>query len=97
MLEQPVEHGHVRQNITSRAEDPVTLLQQLSFYLHLQEGNKKIKKKKKKIRYLKEISSCMEWIFKGIKKWYVVSKDFFYLNLKPLRKKDQATTVRITE
>lgn len=45
MLEQPVEHGHVRQNITSRVEAPVTLLQQLSFYLHLQEGNKKIKKK----------------------------------------------------
>lgn len=46
MLEQPVEHGHVRQNITSRAQDPVTLLQQLSFYHHLREGNKKIKKKR---------------------------------------------------
>lgn len=45
MLEQPVEHGHVRQNIISRVEESVTLLQQLSFYLHLQEGNKKIKKK----------------------------------------------------
>lgn len=40
-----MEHGHVRQNITSRVEGPVTLLQQLSFYLHLQEGNKKIIKK----------------------------------------------------
>lgn len=40
-----MEHGHVRQNIISRVEESVTLLQQLSFYVHLQEGNKKIKKK----------------------------------------------------
>lgn len=81
MLEQPVEHGHVRQNITSRVQAPVTLLQWLSFYLHLQEGNKKIKKKY--TIFKRRISSCKEWIFKGIKTLHALSKDFFYLNLKP--------------
>lgn len=58
-------------------------LRYYSNYRFMSIYKKEIRKLKKNVRYLKEISSCKEWILKGIKKWYVLSKDFFYLNLKP--------------